>query len=216
MPRIILLFLKLPVPGSVKTRLAAGLSGENPGEQAADIYRRLVDEVLRVISVSEWDELRICFEPPDAEQAVQEWLNLPKSGPVVFQGQFQGDLGERLEFATESAFSQNPGGAKLILLGTDCIEISPDTFSRTWSELDSHDLVFGPTNDGGYYLAGLNEPAPEIFTGIPWSTEHTLSASLETAKTAGRKIALLETLNDVDTAEDWDIARTRIDPTGSV
>ncbi len=72
--------------------------------------------------------------------------------------------------------------------------------------MDGNDAVFIPAEDGGYVLLGLRKPCPEIFQNIPWSTSETLSATLANAERAGRKIALMPPLFDVDTLADLERA----------
>ncbi len=212
--RIIAVFLKLPQPGGVKTRLAAGLTGEDPGAQAVEIYKTLVASVFQTLSQSDFDQLRVLYDPPESEEEIRAWLQpmcetMPDLIDVTFVPQAGGDLGNRLQSAIHDAHDDF-GNAKVAAIGTDCIEISPALISQLWQNLEDCDLVFGPTFDGGYYLVGTRQKTPEIFTDIPWSTEETLAASLESGRSAGRKIQLLDKLNDVDTVEDWEIAKDKI------
>lgn len=212
--RTIVVFLKFPVAGRVKTRLAAGLEGEDSGEQAATIYQSLVSNVLKVLSQSDFDELRVTYDPPEAEAKTRDWLKpdldqFPESIAITFHPQSQGDLGDRLQTAVHGALNDSPDGFAAAI-GTDCVEITPSTISETWAALEKQDLVFGPTFDGGYYLVGARSLAPEIFTDIPWSTEETLSESLKSAQSAGKDVALLNKRNDVDTVEDWERAKKHL------
>lgn len=203
--RVILVFVKWPEPGRVKTRLAADIGDS----RAASIYRCLAETVAALLPTVPADEIRVLFDPPERETEIRHWLEPLLSGPVEvdFQAQSPGDLGDRLKAAFQSVFAAGPSTAAAI--GTDCIEIDASTFEQCWSALGTGntDAVFGPARDGGYYLAGLNCIQPALFTGIPWSTDQTLAATRKNAESAGLRIALLEEKNDIDTLEDWERIR---------
>jgi len=201
-PRHVLaVFLKLPEPGRVKTRLAAELGAE----RAADIYRSLVADTLRHLP---WEMLEVwlCFDPPDRRDDVKAWLLpcLPPQASVQFVPQVPGGLGERLRAVMNAAFAL-PDTASLTFVGTDCPDMRWPVFVITQRmPREELDAVFGAAVDGGYYLLALRRPCPELFENIPWSTDQTLRASLAAAERAGRKIHLLERrLRDIDTAADF-------------
>ncbi len=204
-PRLILLFVKWPEPGRVKTRLAR----DTGDPRAVEIYRELVATVIDRLPAAEFEELRICFDPPERLREVREWLS-PRlerlGGRVRFEPQVAGDLGNRLGAAFDSAFAgQGDRGARVLAIGSDCPEITRADLARAFEALaePATDAVFGPTPDGGYYLVGIDAPRPELFREIPWSVETTLSASLEAARAAGLRVELLDPRHDVDTAADW-------------
>ena len=93
-------------------------------------------------------------------------------------------------------------------VGTDCVDVTGETFAECWSVLqDRVDVVFGPTKDGGYYLVAMTEFHPALFSSIPWSSEVTLARSLQKAENDHLKVETLQTFADIDTAEDWELAR---------
>jgi len=92
--------------------------------------------------------------------------------------------------------------SKAIIIGSDCPEISPDIINEAFTQLDSHDVVIGPTYDGGYYLLGMNEMTPELFKNIAWSTETVFDQTIEIIKNAQLSHAVLEKLSDLDYLED--------------
>jgi hypothetical protein len=110
------------------------------------------------------------------------------------------DLGARMSGIMQKAFAL--GHQKVILTGTDLPNLHRGHFSQTANELGSHDLVMGPTLDGGYYLVALSRPAPEIFRGIVWSTATVLEETQRKAATLGLSVALLPSLRDLDEVED--------------
>ena len=185
----------------MKTRLAADL-GE---EHAVAVYQELVAGTLRHLP---WESLDVwlCFDPPECMAEVQAWLApmIPPQARVQFVVQSPGDLGDRMRAVMDAAFHQ-PDTASLTFVGTDCPDMRWPVFVITQRMLrEKIDAVFGATVDGGYYLLALRRPCPELFDNIPWSTEHTLKASLEAAHCAGRKIHLLERkLRDIDTIADF-------------
>ena len=196
MRRAILLFVKYPEPGKVKTRLAATLGAE----MAADIYRRLVAAV--VAGLPDGDDLIVVFDPPERRAQVEEWLqSLLAERRADFTAQAAGDLGVRLERAFADAFDQ--GFGKVAVIGSDCIELSPATFSETWQALETHDAVLGPSVDGGYYLLALRQPCAALFHGVAWSTDAVRAQTRARAQAAGLAVHELAALPDIDTEADW-------------
>ena len=122
--------------------------------ECSPIWRRL-----------KWTRFRVMFDPPGEEKQVRLWLaplvgNV--SAAVHFFPQSPGDLGERLSAGFGQAFEA--GLDAVAAIGTDCVAITTEILSRTWSALrDDADAVFGPTEDGGYYLVAMNQFRPELF-----------------------------------------------------
>ncbi len=202
MKRAILVFLKHPTPGNVKTRLAADIGDE----EAAEAYRKLVCRVLEQCRMANPDVLAIAYDPPEHLDEIRQWL---KPWLVAFPGRLEwipqagGDLGERLEAATRDLF-QRTGIAAVAVVGTDCVHLGSKTFEKCWNALEEDsDAVFGPTEDGGYYLVGLRKPQPVLFRDIPWSSGTTLQSSLVAAISANLTTVLLPVRFDVDTSEEW-------------
>ena len=192
-PPRILAFLKAPRPGSVKTRLAAAYGAE----EAARIYRQLVARQLEALPKG-WP-VEIHFAPRDGGPEVVRWLGLG----FYYVGQAEGDLGERLGTGVGIAFAK--GAGSVVCIGGDCPDLGADDFIRARTLLEAgHDLVFGPATDGGYYLVAMRKPCPEIFEGVPWSSDRTFEVSLAKARAAGRRIALLDPKSDIDEPEDWE------------
>ena len=108
--------------------------------------------------------------------------------------------------ALRSAFDE--GASRVAVIGTDCPELDRGVIEAAMKLLDAHDVVFGPASDGGYFLVAIHGRAAgtalqALFTYIPWSSPTTLAASISRASSAGLSIAQLDTLPDIDTAEDW-------------
>lgn len=190
-PPTVLLFLKAPAPGAVKTRLAnrIGISA------ATGVYRFLVESQIRRIPPG-WN-LEVHFTPESARREMEEWLG----ECAGFYPQVEGDLGARLEAATRAAFQRS--ATRVFCIGADCPFLNPPLFREALDILEgAHDLVFGPADDGGYYLLGLKHPAPFLFSNIPWSSPNTLEASLAAARNAGLTTERLPRFFDIDTRED--------------
>ena len=189
MPNTILLFVKYPQPGRVKTRIAATVGAD----AATAIYKELVARVWAQLPADA--AITVCYDPAERGEEVRAWL----PGAALYEAQAAGDLGVRLRVAVGSAFAN--GAAKVAVIGSDCVDITPAIFAETWQRLDHADLVLGPTDDGGYYLIALRRPMPVLFENIRWSTEHTLADTL--AQAGAAPTHLLPKLRDVDTHEDW-------------
>jgi uncharacterized protein len=189
-PKLIV-FAKAPRPGGVKTRLA-----ETLGEPAAHAaYQQLLDTVLQQMTPLKNVELR--FTPDDAESEVRPWLR--KGWEMTGQG--NGDLGARLDRAFQSAFAN--GAARVVIIGSDCPEVTPADIEAAWAALFSQDVVLGPAVDGGYWLIGLRGAQPGLFAGIPWSTGAVLQETIKRSLAAALTVRLLRELPDVDTEADW-------------
>ena len=189
-PRL-LVFLKAPRPGFVKTRLARDLDAE----AAAGIHRVLVERTLARVAAHPDVELR--FAPDDAESEVKSWQRagwrLRPQGP--------GDLGTRLSAATAEAFAE--GSSRVLVIGSDCPDIEREDLRAAEEALSRYDVVLGPAEDGGYWLLGLRAPQPALFRDIAWGTSTVLTQTCERARSAGLEVHELRRLRDIDTLEDW-------------
>ncbi|TVP47877.1 MAG: glycosyltransferase [Gemmatimonadales bacterium] len=202
LPRV-MVFARTPVPGQVKTRLAA----EVGAERATRIYQALAAgtvERLRGAGVPESDleipwDLEIHFTPPDAGSGtlMRAWLG----EGVGFVPQAEGDLGMRMDAAIRKALA---GGAPAAcVVASDVPDLGPRQVGEAFRALDGGaDVVFGPSPDGGYYLVALRSPRASLFRGIPWSTPEVLEQSLLLARREALRVHLLEPLRDVDLAAD--------------
>lgn len=190
----LLVFVRAPRRGEVKTRLAAGI-----GDDAAlEAYRRLAEHTLAAAAPLAGDgvRLRVHHAPADAGGEVRAWLG----GAPAYLPQAEGDLGARMEAAFGSAFRE--GAERVVIVGSDLPALSTALLRRAFAALDGSDAVVGPARDGGYYLLGLRRPIDGLFGGIRWSTPQVLSATLGRLRAAGAEPVLLEELADVDTVED--------------
>lgn len=187
----LILFVKAPRVGQVKTRLAATL-----GDAAAcAAYERLANTLLA--NLASLPEVELRFTPEDARPEVEHWL---RAGWIA-RGQGPGDLGQRLQSAFADAFAS--GAKRVVIIGSDCPEVTVSDVREAWKELRIRDLVVGPAADGGYWLIGLRQPQPALFENIPWSSESVLAETLRRARARQLKMQLLRILADVDDEAGW-------------
>jgi len=188
----LIVFVKSPEPGEVKTRLMPALGAD----LAAELYRALCEEVLQatVPEAGEYERL-VFFAPPEAAEAVRAWLPglriVPQSGD---------DLGARMTAAFARAFER--GAERVAIIGTDAPGVSRQGVVEALDALDDADVVLGPAVDGGYYLMALGRPHPHLFEGVRWSTPTVLEETLSRAGAAGLRTRTLAPLADIDTPED--------------
>ncbi len=190
-----LVFVRAPEPGRVKTRLAAAIGAEG----ALRVYQRLAEHTLAEVRslAAESVEVRVHYTPAGAGAAVRKWLG---DGPLYLPQAESDDLGMRMRDAFTRAFAD--GVERVVIVGSDLPDLTAPLLRRAFDELDAHPAVLGPARDGGYYLLGLRGMIDGIFTGVPWSTPDVLTATLERFRAAGEEPVLLEELADVDEAED--------------
>jgi len=194
MSEVLLLFVRYPEAGRVKTRLIPALGADG----AAALYERMAGEVAARVAKLRRPGLRrvALVEPPEQVAAVGEWLG--EGFTAVAQA--DGDLGARLTAAFAAAFA---GGARrVVAIGSDCLDLTPELIHEAFDALGRIDAVVGPALDGGYYLIGLGRAIPATFTAIPWSSPDTLTVTLDRLQGAGASVHLLPQLRDLDTPGD--------------
>jgi uncharacterized protein len=200
--KAILVFLKAARPGFVKP----GLANNFGAERATEVYRNLVRKTFAqfpsTVSVHIW------FSPTDGEQEVRQLLSAFSSDDWIFLPQPETDPASRRKIAFEYAFKR--GYDKVLLVGTDCLDLHRGLLDESWYWLDEQDIVVGPTEDGGYYLLGMRRFFPELFREIPWGTESTFEITMERASEMRRSCFILTQLCDIDHIEDWDLIKDRL------
>lgn len=192
-PRLIVM-AKRPVAGAVKRRLAQGIGSA----AALRFYRTtLTHTLLRLGRDPRWRTYLAVT--PDLSLGDACWPSAPM---VTRLPQGHGDLGARMQ----SLFDGLPPGP-VIIVGSDIPAISPRHIARAFRLLGQADAVFGPAQDGGYWLVGLKRAPKRLapFEGVPWSTDQALAATK--ANLPGKIIAHISTLSDVDTAQDYECER---------
>jgi uncharacterized protein len=186
---IVVLFVKYPEPGKVKTRLAKMMGNE----KAAEVYKGLVEDIGKILTpFTTW----IAFDPPDREQQIRAWLPWAR-GCFAQEGM---DLGQRLHHAV--GVSLKKGAKKILLLGSDTMGLGRHIVQGAFSLLDQNDVVLGPARDGGYYLLGLKTEMPRLFEDIPWSTGDVLGVTCRRIAELGCSVGTVPMLQDLDEMKD--------------
>ncbi|MEM7038471.1 MAG: TIGR04282 family arsenosugar biosynthesis glycosyltransferase, partial [Bacteroidota bacterium] len=194
--RALLIFVKNPEKGKVKTRLAKTI-----GEDAAlAAYMDMLAHTRAVALDVEADRSLYYTSFVDHEDA---W----PAAHFHKRLQAQGDLGARMYSAFADIFGA--GHRKVLIIGSDCLDLRLAHLEAAFSALDDHDFVVGPAEDGGYYLLGMRELTPRVFENKQWSTESVLPDTLHDIQTLGRTVHTLDTLSDIDYEEDLREARAR-------
>ena len=187
--RLLLLFVKNPVAGKVKTRLARTAGND----RALQVYKQLMQ--LTEKSAKQVDSARQVWYSSFIDQN-----DLFDSELFEKRLQKGDDLGERMGNAFSSSYEE--GYRSVVIIGSDCPELDSDIIEQAFVELNKSDVVIGPSADGGYYLLGMNTFIPEIFEGIKWSSTDVLSQTKEKLDKSGYSFKELQVLNDIDTEED--------------
>lgn len=190
----IIVFIKNPQLGKVKTRLAATLGAE----KALDVYRKLLSVTHDTVTQVEAKYHLFYSDFIDRED---DWDN-----NIFIKYEQQGeDLGARMShaFQTVLSISEESGLNKVAIIGSDCNELTPDILNMAFTLLKDVDVVVGPTYDGGYYLLGMNKFHSELFQNISWSTPSVYEETNDAARILNLIIADLPTLYDIDTEDDW-------------
>lgn len=185
----LIIFVKNPALGKVKTRLAASIGDK----KALKIYNQLVQHTQKITADVEADKFVYYSEKvEDNDLWVKEnYTKKTQSGA---------DLGERMLHAFTEIYKINK--SPICIIGSDCFEVTTDILHQSFKELAMNDIVIGPSKDGGYYLLGMNEVHPELFENVSWSTELVKTQTLSIANTLNLSVSLLPMLNDIDTLED--------------
>ena len=196
MNNALIIFVKYPEPGQVKTRLTPDLS---PGE-AAVFHRAIAADIIAAHSdTTEFDAI-VFFSPAGMKKDFTGWLG---SGARL-ETQQGADLGEREHNAFTRVFGAGEGFGydRAVIIGTDCPSLDNEKIERAFALLDDHEIVLGPAVDGGYYLLGLSAPHPGLFRGIEWGGPDVLNKTIQLADSEGLNMAMLDRLYDVDTIHD--------------
>lgn len=189
--KLLMLFVRNPVQGKVKTRLAASVGPE----KALEIYLQLLRHTRDVTRELPVQKLVYYSDTVDKNDL---WPNEQYQKRV----QPSGDLGEKMEAAFAAAFAE--GYTAVVIIGSDCLQLTSDIILKAYHELEQQDVVIGPALDGGYYLLGMKQLHPELFRNKHWSTAHVFPDTLRDVEHLHLSYALLPRLSDVDYVEDLD------------
>lgn len=186
----LIIFIKNPELGKVKTRISAS-EGD---KKALDIYIELLEHTRRVVEQLDVEKYLFYSKYIDVKD---QWSdeNFNKKLQVDV-----GDLGNKMKNAIESCFVNHD---KVLIIGSDCAQISPEHIKNAIKYLDENDVVIGPSFDGGYYLLGMNSLHESLFNNIAWSTENVFSQTVDKIMNLGLSHAVTDQLSDIDYIEDW-------------
>lgn len=193
----LILFAKTPLAGRVKTRLVPGL-GEHG---AAEFAQGLIEETVRRAVASWPGEVHLQAWPSTSHPCFER---LRERHGITVSLQAEGDLGTKMLRALDSAHKR---GAAAAVMGCDVPHCPPETYRTAHAFLGQGRSVIGPSDDGGYYLIGINPPHPDCFERIEWGGNKVFDTTLKRAARAGINLIVLQQLNDFDTAADIEAIR---------
>lgn len=191
---LLVVVAKAPEPGEVKTRLLTHFTPE----ETVDLYRCFLQDRIEEVRSLDGIDLAVAFTPDNARET---FVRISGNGFKLF-AQKGANLGQRLNNIFLEKLDRDYEAVSII--DSDTPDLPRTIVEQSFQILmsDKADAVFGPCDDGGYYLVGMRQPHPELFREIPWSTEAVLPITLQRADRLGIRTKLLPGWNDLDTFED--------------
>ena len=186
---LLIIFYRNPKIGKVKTRLAATVGNE----KALDVFRKLSLHTKTITENLPYD--KIVFYT-DSIDLMDMWPN----GTYLKALQQGEDLGERMNNAFAGGFQS--GYDSICIIGTDCYDLTEAIIREAFDALEKSDAVIGPARDGGYYLLGMKQPCPDVFTNKQWSTNTVFQDTVRVFQLLHLQFTELKVLSDVDTEDD--------------
>jgi rSAM/selenodomain-associated transferase 1 len=186
---LLMIFIKNPELGKVKTRLAKSIGHE----KALNVYHLLLDHTLKITSTIKTDKAVF----------YSDYIN---ENDIWREGEFKKllqkgeDLGEKMSNAFIDAFKM--GYKRVVIIGSDCFELNEGILNNAFKILEENEVVIGPANDGGYYLLGLQKYHKQFFENKTWSTENVLLETLHDLSNLSLSFKLLPALSDIDEEKD--------------
>lgn len=192
---------KAPDVGSTKTRLSPPLTPA----QAAELYGAFLQDVAALAVGLGWDGATLIYPPRRGAEAALGALCPPA---LALRPQAGAGLGDALA----DAFASHLAAAfdQVVLIGSDSPTLPRSIVEMASQALVDHDLVIGPSADGGYYLIGMTRPHLGVFEEITWSTDLVYGQTLQRAEELGLHVAAVDQWYDVDTAADLDHLRQEL------
>lgn len=189
MPAALIIFVRNPEAGKVKTRIAHASSPAF----ALRVYEKLLQHTREIANAVSCIKYLFYTDSANTKDA---WPNNVYKKYV----QYEGDLGERMKHAFQTVFVN--GHSHAVIIGSDCPGLQPTHIKEAIDALDTHDIVIGPSTDGGYYLLGMKQVHEQLFRNKSWSTADVLTQTLSDLQTLNLSCHLLEALTDVDEVKD--------------
>ncbi|MDZ7765762.1 MAG: TIGR04282 family arsenosugar biosynthesis glycosyltransferase [Melioribacteraceae bacterium] len=188
----IILFVKYPVEGNVKTRLAKTIGNA----KAAKIYSLLAENIITNIKKMTNTYNYLFYSNSSEKEKIKKWIK----GNFFYAPQKGNGLGERMSNAFRLVFGH--GAKKVLIIGTDIPGLSTEIIKEAVTKLDEYDAVIGPSPDGGYYLLGMKRFIPELFENITYSTDSVFEETIKKIKNENLTYSLLNTKEDIDTEDE--------------
>jgi hypothetical protein len=186
----LIIFIRNPELGKVKTRLAKSVGDE----KALEIYKSLLEHTRKTVLQV---EVNLLLFYADRVNPDDDWSSLG----FIKYAQVNEDLGGRMHHAFLKALEHHQ---KAIIVGSDLPQINAQLLQEAFQKLEDHTFVIGPAMDGGYYLLGMKSPTPELFENMEWSTPNVFAQTVQRIESLGGTWYELPELSDVDYVEDWE------------
>jgi len=194
----LIVFVKAPIPGQVKTRLIPFI-GE---EAAAALHQKLVSHCLSVALKASVAPIELWCSP---SSRYPFFIHSGREFRLGLHTQPRGDLGRRMAFAFSKALKK---ASSALLIGTDSPSLTSDDIKKAAETLaQGVDAVITPVEDGGYVLLGLRRLSPDLFSGIPWGTNTVMEETRLRLRRLKWKWHELPQRWDVDRPEDLERLR---------
>lgn len=189
MEKNLIIFIKNPELGKAKTRIAKTMGDE----KALAIYKELLKHTLDTTCKVDCNRHLFYSQYINTED---QW----SENDFIKQLQIEGGLGDKMKEAFQTVLK---APSRCLIIGSDCGDISKDILTQAFDALQDHDVVLGPTFDGGYYLLGMSKPGLDLFDGVAWSTESVYDQTLQLINKAKASYYELPRLHDIDYEEDY-------------
>ena len=212
-PEHLIIFVKNPIPGTVKTRIARIVGNDI----AVTVYQHLLTYTQQVAAAV------AANKPSHTERQIVvyygDFINMD-DGWNGFGKQLQtgnptlaNDLGHRMLTAFQEQFEAggtafqgtDSRAGRVVIIGSDCLDLTPNHLDRAFAALETADVVIGPATDGGYYLLGMNQLYPALFADtLPWSHPDLRERTEAIIQKNGLTLVLLDELTDIDEWADYE------------
>lgn len=186
---LLLIFIKNPVKGEVKTRLAQTVGDD----KALAVYKELLKitkSVSRTLTINKQVWYSSFIEEDDLWREDSYTKHLQQGT----------NLGQRMKNAFQQSFATD--FKKVVIIGSDCAELRTSILQQAFKLLDKHEVVIGPSLDGGYYLLGMSNYYPTLFEQKKWGSPSVFEETIRQLQKMNISYQLLPVLNDIDTEED--------------
>jgi uncharacterized protein len=189
--RMLVIMAKAPKPGTVKTRLSRGL----PPPAVTALYRCLLEDTVALSTSLTGVEVAVMCPEPDRDELADL---LGQAVQIVAQE------GEGLAAGLTSVFRHFTAGGRqhVVAFNSDSPHLAPSVLDSAFALLATHDVVVGPTHDGGYYLVGAKVAHPSLFEGDGMGTRSALDRLLARTKALDLSTGFTEPFYDIDVADD--------------